>query len=576
MSDESTILDLSQLVPVREKYAGRGRDALLPMLFDIQSTLGWLPRAAQRVVSETLRVPEADIHGVIEFYTMLYNKPTARKVIRVCDDLACSLAGSEAVISEIGRQLALSPGETSPDITASFELVPCLGMCEQAPCALSGDRPAGDLTVDAVAAFLDGRHPEPQAKVDGDLLMVHSRIGGPDSPNLPDYLARQGFLALGKALSMGPEEYIEFVERCGILGRGGAMFPLGRKWRFTRAAPGDLKYIVVNGDESEPGTFKDRCFMEEDPYAVIEGAMLAAYAVGANKGWIFVRGEYPRAYQRLNEAVEEARRAGYLGDEILDNEGFNFDIEVRRGAGAYICGEETALFEAIEGKRGFPRIRPPFPTTSGLFGRPTAINNVETLVTARLVTLLGSETWLAHGTRNSPGTKLFCLSGNVAHPGLYEAPFGTTLRELITRAGGVPEGRDIQAVLLGGAAGLFVDPDSLDMPMTYEDVRANDVTLGSGVIMVFDEEADLRLALLQIGRFFAHESCGKCFPCQLGTQRQVEILENNLEAGRTGEAEKQALLDIGQAMTETSLCGLGQTASSAVLSAARLWPEIVG
>jgi NADH-quinone oxidoreductase subunit F len=265
-----------------------------------------------------------------------------------------------------------------------------------------------------------------------------------------------------------------------------------------------------------------------------------------------------------------------LGDDILGKAGFNFDIEVRRGAGAYICGEETALFEAIEGKRGFPRIRPPFPTTSGLFGRPTAINNVETLVTARLVTLLGGETWLAQGTRNSPGTKLFCLSGNVARPGLYEAPFGATVRELITRAGGVPEGRDIQAVLLGGAAGLFIAPDSLDMPLTYEDVRANDVTLGSGVIMVFDEEADLRLALLQIGRFFAHESCGKCFPCQLGTQRQVEILENNLEPGRTGESQKQALLDIGQAMTETSLCGLGQTASSAVLSAARLWPEIVG
>ena len=576
MSDESTTLDLSQLVPVREKYAGRGRDALLPMLFDIQSMLGWLPREAQGVASETLRVPLAEIHGVIEFYTMLYNKPTARNVVRVCDDLACSLAGSEAVIDEIGRQLALSPGETSPDLAASFELVPCLGMCEQAPCALSGDRPAGELTTGAVAAFLAGRHPEPQAKVDGDLLMAHSRIGRSDPPSLTDYLSRQGFLALGKALSMSPEEYIEFIERCGILGRGGAMFPLGRKWRFTRAAPGGDKYIVVNGDESEPGTFKDRCFMEEDPFAVIEGAILAAYAVGANKGWIFVRGEYPRAFWRLGEAVEEVRRAGYLGDNILDREGFNFDIEVRRGAGAYICGEETALFEAIEGKRGFPRIRPPFPTTSGLFGRPTAINNVETLVTARLVTLLGSQAWLAQGTRNSPGTKLFCLSGNVAQPGLYEAPFGTTVRELITRAGGVPEGRDIQAVLLGGAAGLFIAPDSLDMPLTYEDVRANDVTLGSGVIMVFDERADLRLALLQIGRFFAHESCGKCFPCQLGTQRQVEILENNLAAGRTGEAEKQALLDIGQAMTETSLCGLGQTASSAVLSAARLWPELVG
>jgi NADH-quinone oxidoreductase subunit F len=575
VSDQFTVPDLSLLAPVKAKYTGRGRDALLPMLFDIQGLYGWLPREAQLVASETLRVPAADVHGVIEFYTMLYNQPTGRQIVRVCDDLACSLAGADAIIDEIGRQLAIGPAETSADGSVSFELVPCLGMCEQAPCALIGERPAGELDPDSVEAFLAGKHPEPRAKAHGELLIGHSGIGRPDPCDLEAYIARQGYVALGNALAMSPEEYIEFIEHCGILGRGGAMFPLGRKWRFTRAAPDETKYIVVNGDESEPGTFKDRCFMEEDPFAVIEGATLAAYAVGAKQGWIFVRGEYPRAYARLRQAVEVARQAGYLGDRILDSDDFGFDLELRRGAGAYICGEETALFEAIEGKRGFPRIRPPFPTTSGLFGKPTAINNVETLVTARLVTLIGDETWLAQGTESSPGTKLFCLSGHVARPGLYEAPFGATVREIIDRAGGVPNERAIKAILLGGAAGLFIGPELLDMPLSYEDVRANDVTLGSGVIMVFDEEADLRLALRQIGHFFAHESCGKCFPCQLGTQRQLEILEKNLAQGQIGQAEREALLDIGQAMTETSLCGLGQTASSAILSAARLWPEIV-
>ena len=572
MSDLSTVLDPSMLDPVKAKYAGRGRDALLPMLFDIQSLLGWLPREAQLAASETLRVPAADVHGVIEFYTMLYNEPSGQKIVRVCDDLACSLAGADAVINETGRQLALAPGQTSADDSVSFELVPCLGMCEQAPCALVGERPAGQLKPDSIGAFLAGQHPEPKASAHGELLIGHSGIGRSDPCDLDAYIARQGYVALGNALSMSPVEYIEFIEKCGILGRGGAMFPLGRKWRFTRAARDETRYIVVNGDESEPGTFKDRCFMEEDPFAIIEGATLAAYAVGARQGWIFVRGEYPRAYERLSHAVQLARQAGYLGERIQDNDDFGFELEVRRGAGAYICGEETALFEAIEGRRGFPRIRPPFPTTSGLFGKPTAINNGETLGTARLVTLIGDEAWLAHGTENSPGTKLFCLSGHVARPGLYEAPFGTTVRELIDRAGGVPDERAIKAILLGGAAGLFIGPELLDMPLSYEDVRANDVTLGSGVIMVFDETADLRLALRQIGHFFAHESCGKCFPCQ----RQLEILENNLVQGKMNRAEKEALLDIGQAMTETSLCGLGQTASSAVLSALRLWPETAG
>jgi NADH-quinone oxidoreductase subunit F len=246
------------------------------------------------------------------------------------------------------------------------------------------------------------------------------------------------------------------------------------------------------------------------------------------------------------------------------------------GAGAYICGEETALFEAIEGKRGFPRIKPPFPTTHGLFMQPTAVNNVETLVAALVVLENGLETWQQFGTEKSPGTKLFCLSGHVEKPGIYEVPFGLTIRELIEMAGGVPENKGIQAVLMGGAAGVFIGEEKLDMPLTYEDARESGIPLGSGVVLVFDETADLRKAMYQLSRFFAHESCGKCFPCQLGSQRQMEILDRIANNGGVKADDMQRLLDVGFTMTETSLCGLGQTAASAVVSAINLWPELVG
>lgn len=524
----------------------------------------------------------ADVHGVIEFYTMFYNEPTAKKVIRVCEDPACYLADGEAVMAAIEAKLGLKSGETGavagPDGEVTYEHVPCLGMCELAPAALNGERPAGELTPDDVDDFLAGTHPEPDAKVYGRPLHLLKRLGKVDPNSLEDYEAHGGYQGLQKALALSPEALIELVEESGILGRGGAMFPTGRKWRFTRGAPGEAadKHIVVNADESEPGTFKDRCLMEEDPFAVIESATLAGYAVGAENGWIFVRGEYPRSFHRLQNAVEQAREAGYLGRNVLGNKGFHFDIEIRMGAGAYICGEETALFEAIEGKRGFPRIKPPFPTTNGLFNQPTAINNVETLVAALVVLETGLEKWQQLGTEKSQGTKLFCLSGHVNKPGIYEVPFGLTIRELIEMAGGVPEGKGIQAVLMGGAAGAFIDQEQLDMPLTYEDAREQGVPIGSGVVMVFDETADLPKALYQLSRFFAHESCGKCFPCQLGSQRQMEILDRIANNGGVKPGDMQTLLDLGFTMTETSLCGLGQTAGSAVVSAIQLWPELMG
>ncbi len=568
-------IDMTALEPILKRYRGRGRESLLPLLHEAQAINGWLPPEVQEAIGETLRVPLSDIHGVVEFYSMFYNEPMGKRVIRVCNDPACHMAGGPAVRLAIEERLGLKPGETSEDGMIGYETVPCLGMCEHAPNALNGDRPAGDLTPADVDAFLAGTYPEPEPKIYGGPLVKLARAGKIDPTSLDAFVKHDGYKTLRKALTLTPEEILAMMKGSDLLGRGGAMFPVGLKWEMTRNAPGhpSEKHIVANADESEPGTFKDRALMEQDPFSIVEAMTIAAYTVGAENGWIFLRGEYPRCYARLKNAIEKAREAGYLGRNILGRRGFNFDIELRLGAGAYICGEETALFEAIEGKRGFPRIKPPFPTTHGLFQQPTAVNNIETLAATVAVLNMGVEQWHKLGTAESPGTKWFCVSGRVLRPGVYEVPFGLTVRQLIQMAGGVI-GKEVQAVLLGGASGVFIGPRRLDTPLTYEDAKAQRFPIGSGVIMVFDEAVDLREIMYMLTRFFAHESCGKCYPCALGTQRQMEIIERILRYGGPRPDDKKDLKEIGLTMTQTSLCGLGQTAGLAVMSAIDRWPEL--
>ncbi len=369
---------------------------------------------------------------------------------------------------------------------------------------------------------------------------------------------------------MGADAVIAEVTASKLMGRGGAAFPTGRKWAAVAPQPAQPHYLVCNADESEPGTFKDRVLLEGDPFATVEAMTIAAFATGCSQGFLYIRGEYPEAEARVGGAIAAARAAGLLGPDILGS-GFAFDIELRRGAGAYICGEETALFESIEGKRGEPRNKPPFPVEVGLFGKPTVINNVETLANVPHIVNDGGAAFAAIGTEGSTGPKLFCLSGHVERPGVYEVEFGATLRELIDLAGGVPGGRAIRTILLGGAAGVFVGPDALDMPLTMEGTRAAGATLGSGVIMVFDETADLVDTLRRIAQFFRDESCGQCVPCRVGSVRQEELLAR-LAAGssvRPREDELALLREIGQAMRDASICGLGQTASSAIESAFR-------
>jgi NADH-quinone oxidoreductase subunit F len=551
IGDFMSEIDLTLLKPAIEKYVPLGRSGLLPALHAAQKLYGWLPEDVASEVAKSLRVPLADVHGVVEFYALFYNEPLGRKVIRVCTDQACALKDADGLLSKLCKQHDVEPRQTTGDLSLTIEPSPCLGMCELAPAVWTMDD--GQWTVGE-------DEPRPRSMVYGPIRELTKNCGK-GTTSLKAYGEYKG---LQKALTMQPKAVVEEIKASGLVGRGGAAFPTGIKWEGALNAEADQKYVICNADESEPGTFKDRILLLDDPHSTIEGMCIAAHAIGATKGYLYVRAEYPYIVPVLENALDEAGAAGYLK---------NFEIEIRVGAGAYICGEETALFESIEGKRGFPRIKPPFPTTHGVFGKPTVINNVETLCNVPLIIEKGAAEFRKIGTEKSPGPKLFCVSGDVTKPGLYEVAFGATLREVLEMAGGVADGKAMKSVLFGGAAGAFATSEHLDVKMTFEDLRAVGLPLGSGVVMVFDETRDMRDVLKRLGRFFAHESCGKCYPCQMGTQRQKEILDRVAE-GKTLEGDFIRLQDVGWTMTDASICGLGQTAASATMSAMKLWPEL--
>ena len=558
------------------------RPLLLPALHALQSSTGWISEGGLMYVCRRLSVPPAEAWGVATFYGMFSTAPRPGRVLHVCDDIACRTRGALDVIAALERECGPAHHAPTEDAVvpadAGWIRSPCLGLCDQAPAALltgAGDPPvehlAGGLTpADAIAAVSAGTlpdRPRPALPQQGDrTLRLLRRVGTVDPTDIDDYRRSGGFAALERAIELGPAAVIREVTDSRLLGRGGAAFPTGRKWDAVARQPARPRYVICNADESEPGTFKDRVLLEGDPFAIIEAMTIAAFAVGAEHGYIYLRGEYPLAFERVAHAVERAREQGWLGDDVA-GAGFRFDIELRKGAGAYICGEETALINSIEGYRGEPRNKPPFPVESGLFRRPTVINNVETLANIPHIILEGAAAFASVGTPESTGTRLFCVCGAVQRPGVYEVPLGTTLGSLIDLAGG-PSGRSIQAVLLGGAAGSFVRGDERDIPLSFEGARAAGVTLGSGVVMVFDESADLRDTLLRIARFFRDESCGQCVPCRVGTVRQEEALHRLARNGTQDAANELALLaEIGAAMKDASICGLGHTAYSAIESA---------
>ncbi|MFI7634206.1 NAD(P)H-dependent oxidoreductase subunit E [Nonomuraea sp. NPDC049400] len=541
------------------------RDLLLPALHAVNDRVGWISEGALEYICRRLTVPPAEAYGVATFYSLFSMEPRPKRVLHVCTDLACQAKGAEGVRRRVEE--ALGPQGRS------WHESPCLGLCERAPAALAleaGTPPKGQVYAPAHADTIaaapspNGRTPSldvagdapvrdavPQAGQDG--LVLLRRVGTTDPGSLDDYRAAGGYSALRRAFELGPAGVIREVLESGLVGRGGAAFPTGRKWDATARQPDHPHYLVCNADESEPGTFKDRVIMEGDPYALVEAMTIAGYATGCAKGYLYIRGEYPRATARLQHAIATARARGLLGDDIL-GKGLSFDIELRRGAGAYICGEETAIFNSIEGKRGEPRSKPPFPVEKGLFGKPTVVNNVETLVNVLPILERGAQAYAA------AEPKLFCVSGAVERPGVYELTFGATLRELVELAGTTGTTR---AVLLGGAAGAFVT--DLDIPLTFEGTRNAGATLGSGVVLVIDDTVDMKRLLLRIAEFFRDESCGQCVPCRVGTVRQEEALHRL--SRRVSDDDLVLLREVGQTMRDASICGLGQTAWNAVESA---------
>ena len=559
VGDGAVVIDHPRLVRGGTRRRKQIRHLLLPALHALQREAGWISPGGLNFVGRTLGVPPAEAYGVATFYEMFRTDAPAHElsVRHVCVDPICALAGAAPLAEHLRSQgHAVHEG-------------PCLGQCERAP-----------------AVFIQGRREPDRVPADDggpDSLLVSVTASTPGAPSLlrhlvgrhwgPDeftsmeaYQDRGGGAALDAALRLGPDEVISQVSAAGLSGRGGAAFPTGIKWRAVADGDGP-KHVVANIDESEPGTFKDRLLCELDPLAIVESITVAGLVVGAEQGWIYIRGEYPLATQRLRHAIAQARSAGWLGDDAAGS-GQRFDIDLRRGAGAYICGEETALFNSLEGFRGEPRNKPPFPTTHGLFGRPTVVNNPETLLNVSEILRIGPEAYRSMGTEGSPGTKLFCLSGHVGRPGLYETPFGMTLGELLTLAGGVQG--TLQAVLLGGAAGSFVGPDATDLPLSLEDTRAADTTLGSGPVMVFNDTAEMGAVIERLAKFFRDESCGQCVPCRVGTVRQHELVTQIRVAGAPTDPQRELLGDIATAMGDASICGLGHTAASAVLSAMRL------
>ena len=555
-------------------HAARARRTLLlPALHAVQDAVGSVSKGALGYISERLTVPPAEAYGVATFYALINTQPRSPTLIHVCDDIVCARHGAEELMNSLEQELGPA-GASGPRI--GWMPSPCLGQCDRAPAALthnagSGYRNVAPADADGLIGLTFDELPTGLIHQDRNDLRLLRRIGEIDPESFDSYRDRGGYAGLERAIAMGREALIDVLDESGLRGRGGAAFPIGIKWRGVAEAGGDAKFIIANGDESEPGTFKDRILMEGDPFAVIEAMTIAGFATGATKGFAYVRGEYPVAERRLANAIDEARAAGLLGLDVA-GAGFAFDVEVRRGAGAYICGEETALFASIEGQRGEPRQKPPFPTEKGVFGKPTSVNNIETLVAMLAVLEMGAAEFAAIGTERSTGPKLFCISGDVTRPGLYEVPFGTTLRQLITLAGGVRDHAGVGAVLVGGAAGSFVDPAALDMELTFEGAAAARTGLGSGAVIVFDDTTDFGPVLRRIAQFFRDESCGQCVPCRIGTVRQEESLARLAAGSPMGSVtdERQRLDDLALVMTDASICGLGQTAASAVQSALRL------
>ncbi|MBN2281669.1 MAG: NADH-quinone oxidoreductase subunit NuoE [Candidatus Marinimicrobia bacterium] len=547
ISMESLQKDFTEL---KAKY-GDDRSALLPILQDLQEKYRYLSDLILQETAHTLGLHPVEVEGVASFYSFFKTKEQQGKyVIRLCQTISCDLEGKANVARQLENELGIKFGETTKDHMFTLEYTNCLGMCDQGPAMMINDRLFAKVTPAKVSKIIADCRNE---YIKSDFPKVVPSDVKKSGPILEHgVIAGEG---LKKALEMKRPDIIYHIRQSGLKGRGGAGFPTSIKWQLAAAAKDEQKYVVCNADEGEPGTFKDRYLLFNHTDMLLDGMTIAAYVLGATKGFIYLRGEYLYMKKFLEEKLQERKQMGLLGDNILGKEGFNFHLQLRMGAGAYVCGEETALIESLEGERGEPRNRPPFPVDTGFQGHPTAVNNVETFIDAALICAKGHEWFSEHGTEQSKGTKLFSISGHCDNPGIYELPYGITIREMLKEVGG----EDAKAVQVGGASGQCIPAKDFDRAIAYEDASSG------GSIIVFGPNTDMLKVAKNFMEFFTEESCGQCTPCRDGNPKLLEGI-HKLEKGRCSYSYLKELINLGETMQIASKCGLGQSSANAFIS----------
>ncbi len=573
---EAKFNDLANRYPVK-------RSALIPMMLYAQDQLGSLGDEILEEIAKRLSLNKIQVEETLAYYSMLRRKPAGRFHVQVCTNISCMLRGGNELYQHVQKRLGIGHKEVAPSGTFSLEEVECMGACTGAPAMQVNYDFYENLDPDKVDAIFEqlqeGKRPKPSPVTAGsvherlpaEVPVISKRFGIPNSHKIDVYLKNEGYQALEKALKqMTPDQIIDEVKKSNLRGRGGAGFPAGMKWSFVPKGTDKPKYILANADESEPGTCKDRPLMEMDPHQLIEGMVIAGRAVGANRGFIYIRGEYRYIIDIMDAALAESYARGYLGKNILGS-GFDFDLITHTGAGAYECGEESALMESLEGKRGYPRIRPPFPAVVGLYGCPTVINNAETLSTVPAILRMGGEAYANLGTPKNGGTRLYSISGHVNRPGIYELPLGFPLRRLIEEvAGGVRGGKKLKAVIPGGSSCPLLTADEIDVAMDYDSVAKIGSMLGSGGTVVMDEDTCMVDVARRIMHFYAHESCGWCIPCREGTTWLRKMLDRFHEGG--GREEDIPLIDeLSKNMLGRTFCPLGDAAALPTISIVKKW-----
>jgi len=571
----SANLSPSQIADIKDLCSrfSRIKGGLLPALHAVQSVCGnWLPKEALDLVARGFNVPYPYLYGVLSFYTMFATQPRGKYIIRLCESPPCHIMGADSLVEVLQQELGVHMGGTTGDGLFTLEHTACLGVCEVAPAMQINEVVHGRLTAEKVkqilADYRAGKAPDYRTlrrttnplsdyPASPDELSVLRNVDKIDPMSLDDYLAQGGYEALKKVLTtMTDEQVVEEVKASGLRGRGGAGFPTGLKWSFTRPVPVFPKYIICNADEGEPGTIKDRYIMEGDPHRVLEGMAIGGFAVGANFGYIYCRGEYYLSMLRLQNAIDAAVAKNLLGDNIMGT-GFSFHIQIQTGGGSYVCGEETALIESIQGQRGNPRVKPPFPGQVGVWYKPTIVNNVESWASVPDIIAKGAGWYAAKGTEDSKGTKIFQVVGHVNSPGLVEANMGMPLSTLINQIGkGCREGKKIKAVQPGGAACGFITPQHLDTPLEYAAMSKVEGAVGSGTMLVMDENTCIIDVVKCLMYFFQHESCGFCLPCRRGTRVLYEMVCKVAE-GQGTEADLDRMLVLAKSMVDSANCALG-------------------